>query len=324
MKYKLLLTEPVGFSQEARDILESFCDVVERSSEKNNLEREIIDFDILFVRLGITFDRKILNLTNRLKYIVSPTTGLDHIDLLAAKEFGINVLSLQGETFFLREISATAELAWGLLLSLVRNIPGAFDDVKNGGWNRDLFKGNELSGKRLGILGLGRLGEKVADYGSAFGMKVMAYDPYREGWKSNVERAVSLDQLLVNADILSIHLPLNLETEGLLGDHEIGLMPGNSWIINTSRGKVLDEDALLHHLETGHLAGAGLDVLTNELEPGVLAKNKLIQYSQRHDNLIISPHIGRATIESMQKTEVFMAKKLWENLFPQDYLLKKI
>lgn len=311
MKYKLLLTEPEGFSQDAREILDSFCDVKAENSTYEELLEKIKYFDILFVRLGIHFDRALLSKGKRLKYLVSPTTGLDHIDLQAAKGFGIEVLSLKGETEFLKEVLATAELTWGLLLSLVRHIPSAFEDVKAGDWDRDSFKGNELSRKRLGILGLGRLGEIVARYGTAFGMEVIAFDPYREDWISGIERADNLEKLLANSDVLSVHVPLNEETEGMLGERELNFMPRGSWIVNTSRGKILDENALLKHLISGNLAGAGLDVLTDEIQGTKWAEdNKLVQYSKNNPNLIITPHLGGATYESMEKTELFMAEKL--------------
>ena len=311
MKYKLLLTEPEGFSQDAREILDSFCDVKAEYSTYEELLEKIKNFDILFIRLGIHFDRALLSKGKWLKYLVSPTTGLDHIDLQAAKGFGIEVLSLKGETEFLKEVLATAELTWGLLLSLVRYIPSAFEDVKAGDWDRDSFKGNELSRKRLGILGLGRLGEIVARYGTAFGMEVIAFDPYREDWISGIERADNLEKLLANSDVLSVHVPLNAETEGMLGERELTFMPRGSWIVNTSRGKILDENALLKHLISGHLAGAGLDVLTDEVQADNWAvHNKLVQYSKNNPNLIITPHVGGATYESMEKTELFMAKKL--------------
>ncbi|MCD4751493.1 MAG: hypothetical protein K8R40_00290 [Anaerolineaceae bacterium] len=311
MKCKLLLTEPEGFSQEARDILDSFCDVTAENSTYEELLEKINNFEILFIRLGIHFDRALLSKGKRIKYLVTPTTGLDHIDLQAAKDFGIEVLSLKGETVFLKEVLATAELTWGLLLSLVRHIPVAFEDVRDGIWDRDSFKGNELSKKRLGILGLGRLGEIVARYGIAFGMQVVAFDPYREGWIPGIARANSLEQLLANSDVLSVHVPLNSETEGMLGEKELNFLPRGSWIINTSRGKILDENALLRNLSSGHLAGAGLDVLAGEVQgTNWAAHNKLVRYSTNNHNLIITPHLGGATYESMEKTELFMAEKL--------------
>jgi len=313
MKYKLLLTEPESFSTVAVRILSSFCDIDFAGPNKNDLLKTIPDYDILFIRLGVKFDQNLLNKGKKLKYIVSPTTGLDHIDLATAESLGIKILSLQGEAQFLQGVSATAELAWGLILSLLRNIPWSFDDVKKGNWSRDSFKGHELTSKRLGILGLGRLGEKVARYGIAFGMQVIAYDPYRIGWINGVDSAASLTQLLTNCDILSIHVPLNKETEEIIGEEELSLLPEGSWIVNTSRGKVINENALLNMLMSGHIGGAGLDVLIDESQGNDSVKcNKLIQYSKKNRNLIITPHIGGATFESMQKTEVFMAAKLKE------------
>lgn len=311
MTVHLLITEPDSFSQEARQILSGFCEIDAQESTYASLSTIIHKYDILFIRLGIKFDRKLLAKASRLSYLVSPTTGLDHIDLEAAQEFGIHVLSLKGETEFLRQVSATAELAWGLILSLLRNLPWAFEDVKKGNWERDRFRGHELSALCLGILGLGRLGEKVARYGLAAGMPVMAYDPFRQDWPANIMKAESIEQLLATSQILSIHIPLNAETENLIGARELALMPAGAWLINTSRGKIVNEKALLQNLESGHLAGAGVDVISDENQgENTLSHHPLITYAQSHRNLIITPHIGGATFESMQKTEVFMANKL--------------
>jgi D-3-phosphoglycerate dehydrogenase len=240
--------------------------------------------------------------------LVSATTGLDHIDLEAAVERGVEVLSLKGETKFLETVTATAELAWGLLLSLLRHIPEAADSVKNGGWDRDAFRGNDLRGRRLGVLGIGRLGCLVAEYGRAFGMSVAAYDPYASDWPMGVELRSAAEDLMEDAQVLSIHVPLNDETRGLIDGEMLARLPEGAIFINTSRGAVVDEAALLAALDSGHLAGAGLDVVADELSGG--PSDDLLVYSRDHANLIITPHMGGATIESMEKAEIFMANKL--------------
>ena len=304
---KILNVEPDEYSEEARSILKGFGQLVEQNMERNELIAHIHEFDVLIVRLRHQVDAELLDAAHGLKVIVSATTGLDHIDIEHASKKNITVLSLRGETAFLRSIPATAELTWGLLLALTRNIPSAHSSVLNGEWLRDRFKGHELAGMRLGIVGIGRIGEKVARYGSAFGMKVMAYDPYRSDAVSGVEMKRSLAELLRESDVVSVHAPLNQETVNLIGANELNMMPHGSWLVNTARGAIVNEPALLEALKSGHLAGTALDVLagerTNEMQP-------LIDYARSHSNLLLTPHIGGATHESMRATEVFMANKL--------------
>jgi D-3-phosphoglycerate dehydrogenase len=231
-----------------------------------------------------------------------------------ATQKGITVLSLRGEFEFLRSIPATAEHTWGLLLALVRNIPAAFSDVQNGHWRRDRFKGHDLRERRLGIVGLGRIGEKIANYGQAFGMHVSAYDPYCHTWLPSVKKYDKLEELASESDVLSVHVPFTPETKNLIDVVVLNCTPRGAYLVNTSRGGVLDEDALLNVLVSGHIAGAALDVLANEQEFNKKSHSPLLDYARIHDNLIITPHIGGATYESMRATEVFMAYKLKAHL----------
>jgi D-3-phosphoglycerate dehydrogenase len=310
MKFHILNAEPLEYSDEARSILYEIGPVNEYQHTHDSLLHCIKDYEVLIVRLGLSIDREIIQAARNLKVIVTATTGLDHIDIEYAGKRNIEVLSLQGETEFLRSIPATAEHTWGLLLSLVRKIPQASYDVRCYNWDRDKFRGNDLFQKKLGILGLGRIGEKVAKYGLAFGMQVSAYDPYRSDWIKKINRAFSLENLLENSDILTIHVPLNNETLCMIGADELSILPNSAFLINTSRGKIIDEEALFQMLTAGKIAGAALDVLAEEREQSKGSKKKLIEYAKEHNNLIITPHIGGATIESMAMTEVFMAKKL--------------
>ena len=245
-----------------------------------------------------------------MKAVVSATTGTDHIDLEAAQERGVAVLCLRGEYDFLKTISATAEHTWSLLLALIRRVPWAFDDVRRGGWNRDHFRGHDLIGMRLGILGLGRIGSQVARFGIAFGMEVGAFDPFKQSWQESVQRFATPEELLRSTEVLCVHLPLNEQTSGFLDEGRLRLMPAGSWLINTSRGAILDENALVKVLHDGHLAGAAVDVLSNEQVTGTRTDNPLLEYAKRRDNLLITPHLAGATREAMERTEIFMAQKL--------------
>lgn len=307
---RILNAEPLEYCDEARQILRSIGELHEEALEREQLLQIVGDFDVLIVRLGFQIDREVLDVGHRLKAIVTATTGLDHVDVEYAREKGIEVLSLQGERDFLEEVTATAEHSFALLLALIRKIPQAYESVKRGEWNRDAFRGCELSSKRLGIVGLGRLGEQVARYGQAFRMHVLAYDPYRSRWLDEVQHCESLDDLLCQSDVLSLHVPLQGETAGMIGKRELALLPAGAIVINTSRGEVVDTGALLQALESGHLSGAGLDVIESERDTLERQVSPLLAYAKSHDSLLITPHVGGATWESMSKTELFMAHKL--------------
>lgn len=310
VKIRILNAEPENYSEEARQILQSLGELVEEPVSQERLAARLREFDVLLVRLGLRVTRAILESSARLSVVVSATTGLDHIDLEAAQERNVAVLSLKEEQEFLRTVPATAEHTWALLLALTRRIAWAFDDVRQGGWDRDRFRGHDLKGKRLGILGLGRIGEQVARYGLAFGMKVGVYDPYRKEWMNGIRRFAAVEEMLRWSEILSVHLPLNAKTRGFLHEERLRLLPRGAWIVNTSRGAIVDEAALTNLLEQGHLAGAAVDVLVVEQPAAGRERGPLLQYAREHDNLLITPHLGGATVEAMRRTEVFMAVKL--------------
>jgi D-3-phosphoglycerate dehydrogenase len=201
-----------------------------------------------------------------------------------------------------------------LLLALLRRIVQASASAQDGDWNRDLFRGFELDGKRLGIVGLGRIGRKVAGYGLAFRMRVAAFDPYVTEWISGVERVDTLSALLSRSNVLSLHVPLNSETVGMIGADVFDLLPQGTILVNTSRGQIVEELSLVRALESGHLGGAALDVISHERDPKLRKQSRLLSYARGHDNLLLTPHIGGATHESLARTEVFMARKLAQHL----------
>lgn len=308
----ILNAEPSGYSAEARDILQLLGDVREvECTTREMLIKQIEDVDVLIVRLAHMIDAGILEKAKSLKVIVSATTGLNHIDLNAATERGIDVLSLKGEWNFLRQITATAEHTWALLLALVRKLPSAVSHVRENGWDRDQFQGRQLSGLTLGIVGLGRLGTILADYGQAFRMSVIAYDEKDVEHPEFVEM-VELDQLLAKADVICLLPSLQTSSQKMIGKAEFDRMKPDCVLINTSRGEVIDSNALLDALEQGKLAGAALDVLDSEAEhaDSWQQNHPLIAFAKNSDRLLITPHIGGATYDSMRQTEVFMARKL--------------
>lgn len=309
---RILLAETSSFSERGQKAISEIAPTDFRDLTQDQLYQSIKGYQLLVVRLGLQVDETVLAAADRLQAVATPTTGLDHIDVQAASNRGVRVLSLKGERAFLEEVYATAEHTMALLLSLVRRIPAAFDAVKEHEWRRDLYRGTELSGKMLGIVGYGRLGEMVARYAAAFGMTVLVFDPYRRDLPIEIRSSPTLSHLLAHSDVISIHVPLNDETEGIFSSEQFASMQPGSVLINTARGRLVDEVALLHALESGQLAGAALDVLCNEHQIGAGIPNPLIQYARSHDNLILTPHIGGATQESVEKADLFIAKKIKE------------
>jgi D-3-phosphoglycerate dehydrogenase / 2-oxoglutarate reductase len=307
---KILVAEAGGFSAEAVAVLRQVGEVVLADLDRQGLLSAVRDTDLLIVRLRHHIDAEVMAAAQHLKVIATPTTGLNHIDVLEATKRNIKVLSLRGETQFLRDVRATAEHTMSLIFALLRQVPLAVRHVQGGGWNRDLFKGRELCGKTIGIIGYGRLGRIVARYLKAFDTRVLTSDPYVEATvvEPNVT-LVPLPQLLQEADLVSLHVNLCDETRDFFGRQHFAMMKVGAWFINTSRGELVDEEALLGALGSGRLSGAAVDVLSDERSSG-MADHPLVHYTRTHDNLIITPHIGGCTLESMEKTEVFLAEAI--------------
>lgn len=310
---KILVSEATGFTRAAHDCLSAYGNLQLGDLDRQALLQAVVDCDVLWVRLRNQIDEEVLASAPRLRVIVTATTGLNHIDTAAAAARGIRVLSLRGEVDFLRNIRATAELCVGLMLGLLRKIPVAFEDVKVGGWNRDRFRGNELSGLSIGLVGYGRLGTLVAGYLRAFGSCVFAYDPFVTIRDPHVTQVRTLTDLLYHCRMISVHASYSVANENLLDQSSFACMHSGSWFVNTARGELVDEQALLDALVSGHLAGAAIDVLRNEPEQAG-GEHPLVKYAREHDNLLLTPHIGGCTKESMEQAELFMTQKLVEVL----------
>lgn len=265
----------------------------------------------IIVRLGIILDKKFLSKFKQLQFIATITTGTDHIDEKYCQRKGIKIISLKGEKSFLKKVPATSEHTWGLLLSLIRRIPWAFNSVCEGKWDRKKFFGYDLYNKYLGIIGFGRIGKILSVYARAFRMKVIFYDVNKIKKNLNDIKRVTLKTLLKKSDIISINLPLEDSTRHFLKREHFRLMKKNVILINTSRGAIIDQDVLLDALRLKRIAGAAIDVLEDEYRAGVIsAKHPLIKYAKENQNLLITPHIAGSTYESMRKTEIFMAEKI--------------
>ncbi len=308
---KIFNAEPESYSPEARAILEELGEVVEAECTRAELLAQVADSNVLIVRLKHMIDAEVLNHARSLRVIVSATTGLNHIDVAAAQARNIIVLCLKGEREFLDSITATAEHTWGLLLALVRHIPAAVQHVRDAGWDRDLFKGRQLSGLTLGIVGHGRLGAMVAEYGRVFRMRVVAHDIEPVEHANHVEM-LALPELLACSDVVCLLPSYQESSRQLMGRREFDQMKEGAVLLNTSRGEVIDEVALLQVLRSGSLAGAALDVLVDEAKRGGdwLHNHPLVEFARSSDRLLITPHTGGATHDSLRQAETFMARKL--------------
>lgn len=293
---KILVTEKIHEAG-LQFMADKGFDVIRRFGiTPRELVEEIKDVDGLLVRTRIKITRDILAPAAHLKVIGMHGVGLDHIDLEAAHKQGIQVLNVPGGN-----VNSVAELTLGLLIAVSRKLCLANQDVRQGGWHTNNFIGHQLSGQVIGILGLGKIGSKVAEICAAIGMKVLAYDPYclAQTAEQLQVKLLPLEELLAVADVISIHLPLTDQTRHLLDDRLIQKMKPGVIIINAARGGILAEDAAYRGLKAGKIGGLGLDV-TEQEPPG--PEFKLLEFA----NVVTVPHIGART----QEAQVFVAKEI--------------
>ncbi len=295
--------EPYGYSVKAIDKWKNKGFAYREGSwEEINAATLFEGVTILIVRLKQKVDAKVLDKFPDLTHVVSATTGHDHLDEEAMVQRNVQLVSLRPHTSFLKTIPSTAEHTWALIMALLRNIPAATQDVLNGKWNRDPFRGFQIKDKTIGIIGMGRTGQKVSSYAEAFDAQVVFYDPYVDTYPG--ANKLDLDTLLETADIISMHVHLNEETEYMIGEKEISQMKNGVFLINTSRGKVWNEEAISKALGD-KVAGLATDVIGSELEN--FQKSPLWRAATNGENVIITPHIGGATWDAMQSCEEFMA-----------------
>lgn len=312
----ILIAESDGFSPEAARLLAEVGQLRFLQGGRGELLSAVREAQVLWVRLAHYIDEEVLAAATCLKCVVTPTTGLNHIDLAAATARGIQVLSLKGEVDFLKEVRATAELTIALMLALLRHLPAAQQHVLSGGWNRDPFRGRELSGRKVGVVGCGRLGRIVAALLLAFGSRVVVADPHvRADEVPPGAQWLPLDDLLRQVEMVTLHVNLDDRTRGFFSRPQFAQMQPGATLINTARGELIEEAALLDALESKRLAGAALDVVCDE-HLMLQRPNPLIEYARRHPNVLITPHLGGCTFESMEKTEIFMAEKLRRFMAP--------
>ncbi|MAG11814.1 MAG: hypothetical protein CMI52_03330 [Parcubacteria group bacterium] len=241
-----------------------------------------------------------------LKVISTATTGADHIAKDALEKRGIPLLTLKGQKEVLHGLTGAAEHSWLLLMMCARNVRDAIHHVENGGWERTEFPGIMLKNKTLGLIGFGRIGSWMAKYAAGFDMNVIAFDPFVTEAPDGI-KMVSKEEALSQADFVSVHVHLSDETKHLINTEAVEKMKDGVTIINTSRGDIVDEDALVSGLESGKIKAVGVDVLTDEPE---VQSRPLYAYSKNHNNVIITPHIGGFCPESVDITVRFAAERI--------------
>ena len=297
---RVVVAEP--FSETGIDVLRAAgIDVVSVVGlPAGALNAALADADGLIVRSETKVDRALLAFGPKLSVVARAGVGVDAIDVGAATDAGIVVLNTPGANTL-----AATEQTFALMLSLARHTPSAVASIRAGRWERKPFIGTELAGKTLGIIGLGRIGGAVAHRAAAFGMKLLAADPFisRARAEAFAAELLPLDELLARADIVTLHVPLGRSTIGLIDAARLAKMRPHALLINCARGGVIDEAALLEALDAGQIAGAAIDVVAVEPPPPDGSGARL----HRHPKVIATPHLGGSTVEALERIAVELA-----------------
>ena len=303
--FRVLVTDTLAES--GLDILSAAQDVeldYRPGLKGEELLAAVAESDALITRSGTAVTPELVSSGSRLRVIGRAGVGLDNVDVDASTERGILVINAPTAN-----IMSATEHTMAMLLALCRNIPEAHASVKRGEWTRSKFMGIELDGKTLGVIGLGRIGTRVTARARGFGMRVIAYDPYIADSvfeRVNAQR-VTLDQLLAQADVITVHTPMTDETRAMIGADEIAKMKDGVIVLNIARGGIYDEAALADALNRGKIAGAAIDVYEEE-PPG--KDHPLVSAK----NVILSPHIGANTIEAQDRVAVQTSEMVIEAL----------
>ena len=303
MEYRVLVLE--GLTEGGQEILraEGWLLDMEKAKPADELVKLVPPYHAILVRSGSKMTAEVIEAARNLKVIGRAGVGIDNIDLAAATRRGVLVMNSPGGNTI-----STAELAVGLMLALARNLPPADAAMKKEAWDRKAFAGVELFGKRLGVIGLGRIGREVAKRARAFGMEVQAYDPFVSPAVAEEAHVTlrSLDETLQTSDYLTLHTTLTEDTRHLIGKKNLAKVKPGVRLVNAARGPLVDPDALLEALDSGRVAGAALDVHAKEPpQDWRLAK---------HPRVIATPHLGASTKEAQQRVGTDIAQQV------RDYL----
>ena len=268
-------------------------------ADRDELLAAIPDVDAILIRSATKMDAEALGAAKQLKVVARAGVGLDNVDVPKATQNGVMVVNAPTSN-----IVSAAELAIGLLIAAARNIAPASAALRNGEWKRSKYSGIELVDKTLGIVGFGKIGVLMAQRLSAFGMSVIAYDPFVQAGRAAQlgVRLVSLDELMSEADFITVHLPKTAETTGLIGAEQLARCKPTTVIVNAARGGIVDETALYEALKEGRIAAAGLDVYAKE----PCTDSPLFEF----DNVVVTPHLGASTDEAQEKAGISVARSV--------------
>ncbi|MGZ3812230.1 MAG: 2-hydroxyacid dehydrogenase [Mucilaginibacter sp.] len=272
---------------------------------KPELAFEIIgNYEGLVIRSKFLVDRRVLDLAKDLRFICRAGAGMDNIDEDYAGEKGIQLINApEGNR------DAVGEHAIGMLLSLMNNMKRADAEIRAGIWKREANRGYELKGRTVGIIGYGFMGKSFATKLSGFGVNVIAYDKYKTGFSDQFAREVSMEEIVKHADVVSFHVPLTAETNGLVDDEYLFHFKKPIFLLNTSRGKVVKTQAVLNGIKSGKILGACLDVLEVEKFPA-LGEQAWFEELRQSGKVLLSPHVGGWTFDSYRRISEVMAEKL--------------
>lgn len=313
MTWRIGLTDPLDEEGLALLREDPEVEIVEaRSPSPEGLRELVRTCDALIVRSGARLDAGVLEQAERLRVIARAGIGVDNIDLEAATRRGILVMNTPGASTI-----AVAEHTFALLLALLRKIPPAWLSLREGRWERGRFVGVQLAGKTMGLLGLGRIGTEVARRARAFEMHVIAFDPYipeERATALQIELVPDLEELYARADILSLHVPLTRETYHLIDRRAFEKMKPGVYLVNTARGAVIDEEALLEALNTGRVAGAALDTFSEEPP-----RSPILQALIAHERVVAVPHLGGSTQEAQRLISRQIVQQLLDALRGRDF-----
>lgn len=304
--FSLLVTAPVDFIPELKKRMrrQSHATFVYGASKKKTIKL-IKNIEAWMCSPCPTYiiDESVLRHARNLRILATPSTGTNHIDLVYCRKRGIKVVGLK-DTKALKNIYASSEFTFSLILSVVRKIPQASSAALNGCWREDekRFRGRELNGRVLGIIGYGRIGSNVARYAHAFGMTILAYDPNVKITDSYTEQKTGYQDVLKSSDIILICVTLNEKTRGMVNASWFEKMKEGVYFINTSRGEAVDEKSLMRYLSSGKIKAAGVDVISHEFTKAKKT-HPLIRYAKTHTNLMITPHIAGLTFDSERKAQ---------------------
>jgi D-3-phosphoglycerate dehydrogenase / 2-oxoglutarate reductase len=301
MPIKVLVAD--NLSEEGINILKREKELqvdVKTGLSPKDLAAAIGPYEALLVRSATKVTAEVIEKADKLKVIGRAGVGLDNVDLDAATRRGIICMNVPGGNTI-----STAEHTMSLMMALARRIPQADASLRSGKWERSKFVGTELCGKTLGILGLGKIGTEVAKRAQAFGMRIVAYDPFLSVEKAqqlNVELG-NVEEVLKEADFVTVHVPLTSQTKHLIGAKELALMKKGSFVLNCARGGIVDEQALIQSIKDGKTAGAAIDVYETEPPP---MDNPLFKVPQ----IVVTPHLGASTEEAQQNVAIEIAKQV--------------